>query len=229
MKSNVPSEVSKVRRDLTGYCFHFLRRDPDPVAAMRSILSEGTLRGRTYRPASIPTICFTDAPLSEVTRQDEVLETLGYERLSLWGIGFRKGDLFQRGARPVIYQDPSELKLLDRSIWWRHVDFDPSKVDFTWQREWRLQADRLTFTSQEVVLVIPDVSRLVRDLWYVSIDVDVSDGEASLYAQTCKKWDFVPLEHADISDDKSIEVCRTEDWHDIISEEYYDKMEYNGP
>jgi hypothetical protein len=109
------------------------------------------------------------------------------------------------------------------------VDFDPAKIDFTWQREWRLQADRLTFTSQEVVLVIPDVPRLVRDLWYVSIDVDVSDGEAVLYSQTLKKWDFVPLAHADITNDKSIEVCRTEEWRDIISEDYYDQMEYAGP
>lgn len=229
MKSTVPSEVSKVRRDLTGYCFHFLRREPDPVAAMRTILNEGCLRGRTYRPASVPVICFTDAPLIEVTRQDEVLETLGYERLSLWGLGFRKRDLFRKGARPVIYSPPSEFQLLDQSISWRHVDFDPEKVDFTWQREWRLQTDRLAFTPEEVVLVVRDVSPIVRELWYVSIDVDVSDGEAVLCSETVKKWDFIPLDHADIADDKGIEVCRTENWHDIISEDYYDKMEYEGP
>ena len=80
-----------------------------------------------------------------------------------------------------------------------------------------------------MVLVIPNVSQMVHELWYVSIDVDVSDGESFLYSETVKKWDFIPLEHADVADDKSIEVCRTEDWHDIIFEDYYEKMEYDGP
>ena len=229
MKNTLPSEVSKVRRDLTDYCFHFLRRDPDPVVTLGTILRNGYLEGRSYRPVTVPTICFTDAPLAEFIQQDQVLESLSYERLSLWGFGFRKSDLFRKGARPVIYQHPNEFSLLDPSIRWRHVDFEPSKVDFTWQREWRLQTDRLPFTAQEVVLVIPEVSSVVRELWHVSIDVDVSDGETVLCGQTFKRWDFIPLEYADITDDKSIEICRAEDWHDIISEEYYDKMEYEGP
>jgi hypothetical protein len=102
-------------------------------------------------------------------------------------------------------------------------------VDFTWQREWRLQADRLTFTEKDVVLIIPDVAAVSGDLWKVYIDVDVSDGEANLNAEVFKKWDFVPLEHADITDDKSIEVCRTKNWRDIITEDYYGEMDYEGP
>jgi hypothetical protein len=229
MNSKVPSEVLKIRRDLTGYCFHMLRREPDPVVAMRAILTEGLLKGRIYRPASVPVICFTDAPLIEVTRQDPVLETLAYERLSLWGLGFRKVDLFRKGARPVIYQPPSELELLDRSIRWRHVDFDPEKMDFAWQREWRLQADRLIFTEKDVVLIIPDVAAVSGDLWKVSIGVDVSDGDTTVCGEVFNKWDFVPLEHGDITDDKSIEVCRTKTWREIIADDYYAEMDYEGP
>ena len=57
----------------------------------------------------------------------------------------------------------------------------------------------------------------------------MSDGEAVLYAEAFKKWDFVPLEHADINDDKSIEVCRMKNWRDIIEEDYYAEMDYEGP
>jgi hypothetical protein len=54
-------------------------------------------------------------------------------------------------------------------------------------------------------------------------------GEAHLLGGAVKKWDFIPLDHADVSDDASIEVCRSDDWTDIIREEHYGDMVYHGP
>ena len=138
MKSRIPAEVANVRRDLSGYAFHFVRRDPTPASTLGKILSERCIEGRTYGRSLTPSVCFTDAPLAEVVRQDGVLEACDYMRLSLWGIGFKKEALYALGGRPVIYQAAEEIALLDSSIRWRHVDFDPAKVDYTWQREWRV-------------------------------------------------------------------------------------------
>ncbi|SRR6266496_1137592 len=230
MKSRIPTEVRNVRRDLTNYAFHFVNREPSPQATLSKILADGLVEGKIYPPSAVPAVCLTDAPLAEVVRQNGVLDTLDYRRLSLWGIGFEKTMLFELGARPVIYQPRRELSLLDPSISWRHVDYDPTnRVDFSWQREWRVPTSGLSFTSADVVLVVPEVDVFLRDLWEVFVDVDVSDGETQLYAQTVKKWDFIPLDHVDISDDASIEVCRSDDWRDIILEDYYERMDYQGP
>jgi len=230
MKSKIPAEVKKVRRDLTNYAFHFVNREPSPHTTLSKILADRLVEGKVYPPSAVPTVCLTDAPLAEVVRQDGILDALEYRRLSLWGIGFEKTALFALGARPVIYQPRREFSLLDDSISWRHVDYDPTNgVDFSWQREWRVPTNGLSFTSAEVVLVVPEVDIFVRDLWEVIIDVDVADGEAYLYGGPVKKWDFIALEHADIGDDASIEVCRSEDWEDIILDEYYQRMNYQGP
>jgi hypothetical protein len=230
MRSRIPTEVRKVRRDLTNYAFHFVNREPSPQMTLSKILADGLVEGKVYLPSAAPVVCLTDAPLAEIVRQDGFLDALDYRRLSLWGIGFEKTLLFELGARPVIYQPRRELSLLDSSISWRHVDYDPTNgVDFSWQREWRVPTRELRFTSANVVLVVPEVDVFVRDLWEVFIDVDVADGEAHLLSQIVKKWDFIPLDHTDINDDASIEVCRSDDWMDIIREEHYDDMDFHDP
>ena len=88
---------------------------------------------------------------------------------------------------------------------------------------------KLTFVPEDVVLVIPEVAAFIRNLWLAVVDVDVCDGEAVLEGHVVKKWDFVPLEFADVTDDASIEVCRADDWRDLIADDYYDKMECEGP
>ena len=222
--------MRKVRRDLTNYAFHFVNREPSPQATLSKILDERLVEGKVHPPSVTPVVCLTDAPLAEVVRQDGILDDLDYRRLSLWGIGFEKTWLFELGARPVIYQPREEFSRLDSSISWRHVDYDlRNGVDFSWQREWRIPTRELRFTRENVVLVVPEVDVFVRDLWEVFIDVDVSDGEAHLGAHTVKKWDFIPLDHADVSDDASIEVCRSDDWTDIIREEHYGDMVYHDP
>jgi hypothetical protein len=229
-RSRVPTEVRKVRRDLTKYAFHFVNREPSPQETLSKILADRFVEGKVYPPSATPVVCLTDAPLTEIVRQDGVLGDLDYQRLSLWGIGFEKGWLFELGARPVIYQPREEFSLLDSSISWRHVDYDlRSDVDFSWQREWRIPTRKLRFARENVVLVVPEIDVFVSDLWEVFIDVDVSDGEAHLGACTVTKWDFIPLDHAEFNDDASIEVCRSDDWTDIIREEHYGDMVYHDP
>ena len=73
----------------------------------------------------------------------------------------------QAFGRPVIYQPDPEFDDLPESHRWRHVQFDLSReIDFTWEREWRIQADQLSFDSSIAQVILPDyewVKRLRRD------------------------------------------------------------------
>ena len=230
MKNPIPTSVAKVRRDITSYLFHFVNRDADPADTLRQILKGGHIKGGIYPPSSSNTVCFTEAPLAEIVREDGILDSHGYKRLSLWGIGFSKDFIFKAGGLPVIYQPRKLFKDLPESAQWRHVDFDlGTGLDFTWQREWRVQANEFKFEATDAILVIPDVGQFVRELWQIHIDVDVEDGEQTFYGGTFKKWDFIPITHADYSNDSDIEVCRGDDFQDIIQDGYYDKMDAIGP
>jgi hypothetical protein len=58
---------------------------------------------------------------------------------------------------PVIYQPEHEFYLLPESHRWRHMTFDlgENRVDFTWEREWRIQCDRLTLHPSVATLIVP--------------------------------------------------------------------------
>jgi hypothetical protein len=215
-----------VRRDISSYLFHFVNREDSPADTLRAILDCGHIRGGIYPPAASKTVCFTEAPLVDVVRADGVLEAHSYKRLSLWGIGFKKQFVFESGGLPVIYQPSSHLEDLHPSAWWRHVDFDLKKgLDYTWQREWRVHTEEFHFESADVVLVIPSVDEFVEELWEICVDIEDDHGELTYNGGIYKKWDFIPLKHVDISDDASIEVCRGDDFRDIIREGYYDRID----
>jgi hypothetical protein len=71
----------------------------------------------------------------------------------------KKDWLFRLGGRPVIYGTYDELNELPASWQWKTVKFDPLSsppVDFTWEREWRIKIDELSFTSKDVSVIVPD-------------------------------------------------------------------------
>lgn len=79
-----------------------------------------------------------------------------WSRYSRFGIVVSKAWLFQWGGRPVIYQPDSEYGLLPRKLRWRHVRYEPGEVDFTWEREWRINCDELRFGPADIGIVVPD-------------------------------------------------------------------------
>ena len=48
--------------------------------------------------------------------------------------------MFEAGGRPVIYLPDAEAVWIPAEEKWRHVRFD-ERVDFTHEREWRVQGD----------------------------------------------------------------------------------------
>ena len=76
-------------------------------------------------------------------------------RYAPFGLLFKKSFIFDRGGRPVIYQPESDYGILPRELQYRHVTFDLGKVDFTWEREWRMQVDKIEFTDADIHVLVP--------------------------------------------------------------------------
>ena len=64
--------------------------------------------------------------------------------------------LYVKGGRPVIYQSDEEFTLLHEKQRFRHACYEPDDVDYTWEREWRIQTDELALDPTESTLVVPN-------------------------------------------------------------------------
>ena len=148
------------RPDIGPTLTHFTRATAEMSAfnVLLKILRDRYLIGTSaYTRGGTKCVCFTEAPLEVV--QDGLRGVDGRERYSTYGIQIPKSHVFRLGGRPVIYQTESEFRILPPSLQWRHVRFDlctDRPVDFTWEREWRVQTERFDFSDQDVIVVVPD-------------------------------------------------------------------------
>ena len=146
------------RPDISPYLVHFTSGDSQVAAftRLRKIISDSRLIGGSrcikgdYR-----CVCFSEAPLTSL--KDGLVNQDHYSRYSPFGIMVSKQWLFEQGGRPVIYQPESEYHDLPETHRWRHHRFElfgsKQRVDFTWEREWRIKCDHLVFdrTSARIV------------------------------------------------------------------------------
>jgi hypothetical protein len=69
--------------------------------------------------------------------------------------------LYPQGGRRVIYQPDYEFDVLPESHKWRHVryelDADP-RIDFSWEREWRIKIDVLPLPPGNAHVLVPSQS-----------------------------------------------------------------------
>jgi len=148
-----------MRPDIAYSLIHFTRGEGQNSAyeSLRKIVKERRLLGsdRMIR-GGYPCICFSEAPYDLLTCG--LTNSDGYGRYSGYGLIFSKQYIFDLGGRPVIYQPDCEYDMLPDSHRWRHVRFDLSdpKVDFTWEREWRVQSSAMSFTKNDLSIVLPD-------------------------------------------------------------------------
>jgi len=126
------------------------------IEVLMTILKEKKLRGGTGNiKGSYNCICFTETPIAQLALSlaDRAGQQFKYRPV---GIMVDKEWAFTQGARPAIYQTDEEYASLPEPLRYRHVRYEPSnKVDFTWEREWRLRADELPFTPSDVTLIVP--------------------------------------------------------------------------
>jgi hypothetical protein len=148
------------RPDISPFVTHFTKATAEMPAfnVLLKILRDRFLLGsNTYIRGGAKCVCFTEAPVEVI--QFGMCGLDGRERYSPYGIQIAKSHLFRLGGRPVIYQSDSEFEILPESYRWRHVRLDlrsERPIDFTWEREWRIQSDRFDFSDQDVTVVVPD-------------------------------------------------------------------------
>lgn len=146
-----------VRDDLSANLIHLTRGDSDQSAAdaFLAILKSRQLLGsvRDIR-GGYKCVCFSEAPLAKLANVLASAEQT-LMRYKPFGVMVAKKWMFYKGARPVIYQPETEYDLLAEQQKFRHVRYEPGKVDYTWEREWRVQADAIELEPDQVTFVVP--------------------------------------------------------------------------
>ena len=144
---------------------HFVKFESNKdiaAQALLRIIESGELRGGTgYIMGGHTCICFSDKPVG--SNFPGLFDMYGTQKIyARFGISIPKINLYKKGGRPVIYQDISEYNNLPDTHKWRHVTYkpyQPSRVDFTWEREWRIQINHLNLKEVKASIVIPESRR----------------------------------------------------------------------
>ncbi|RLD28064.1 MAG: hypothetical protein DRI75_07945 [Bacteroidetes bacterium] len=102
-------------------------------------------------------VCFSEAPIDLI--KSGLVNMDNFSRYSPFGILVSKKWLFSKGGRPVIYQPEKQYSDLFDKNKWRHVTYNPilkPPIDFTWEREWRIQTNELEIDSENYAIIVPD-------------------------------------------------------------------------
>jgi hypothetical protein len=144
------------RPDISEKLIHFTSGDnpEEAFGHLQQIIADQYLSGgNTKIKGCFHCVCFTEAPLTSL--RHGLVNPSGYSHYSSFGVLFEKKWIFEQGGRPVIYQSEAEFDTLPESLRWRHMRYEPGVVDFTWEREWRICCERLSFTPDISVIVVP--------------------------------------------------------------------------
>lgn len=187
-----------IRDDISNKLIHLTRdylEKPGKQRFLEIIKSKKILGGKTDVRGPYKCICFSEAPISSIA-QLIARETIEMRYLA-YGFMFSKQYLYNLGARPVIYQSEDEYKILPDEIKYRHVKFDltgDNKIDWTWEREWRLKMDELILDSQKVTIIVPNrkiLRGIIADEQAMFRQAGLSERLGS-FPQT--SWHFIALE-----------------------------------
>lgn len=149
---------SMSRQDISDYLIHFTKDMNLEMAFKRfqKILRDHfLLGGNRCIKGGYTCVCFSEAPLTSLSTG--LINSRYYSSYSPFGIMMPKTYIYALGGRPVIYQSDCEFGNLPESLRWRHVRYEPPKIDFSWEREWRIKIDYLPFDEGSVSLVLPDL------------------------------------------------------------------------
>ena len=163
------------RVDISSVLTHLTRgaNGKSAVEVLLKILADKTIKaGHGYIYGNRAAVCFQDAPLVgiaqnlkfEIDMQKELGRAPRYEGV---GLAIGKWKAFERGARPVLYEQAKVAKkILPADEYWRIVGLDltnSDKVyDWTHEREWRVAGD-FKFEYGEIALIVAS-SKMYREL-----------------------------------------------------------------
>ncbi|WP_143521829.1 DUF2971 domain-containing protein [Pseudomonas sp. 2995-3] len=173
---------SASRSDITGQVTHLTKRTKDAraVEILIKILRARVLMGSTTTSGFIvgdtPAVCFQEAPLYSICQnyQYEAMDAKENDRAarySAYGLMFQKDYVYNKGGRPVLYENTKLAKeILPRDQWWRIVRFDLSNsdsiIDWTHEREWRTP-NNFEFDISNATIIVPN-PEAYRDFYELS-------------------------------------------------------------
>lgn len=149
------------RLDISPFLIHFTSGDglDDAFHRLQTILADRRLLGSARLiKGGYQCVCFSESPLGSL--QAGFVNERCYSRYSPFGVMVSKQWLFSLGGRPVIYETEQDYFELAPSHAWRHMRYDirtnRERVDYTWEREWRIQCDSLEFDPGVAKVVVLD-------------------------------------------------------------------------
>jgi hypothetical protein len=193
-----------IRGDISNRVIHLTRGNSEMSAeqVFGCIVNEGKLRGSALDiRGGYSCVCFTEAPLTSLAQV--MAATPATMRYQPFGVMVSKDWLYARGGRPVIYGERDEFMALPEGMRYRHVLYQPDKeVDWTWEREWRIQTNALDLPAEETTLVVP--RRVIAEAFRsekadANRVVSIALPEVASYFTEPLKWHFVALEDLGIN------------------------------
>ena len=167
--------ILKSREDISDFVFHFTKK-AEAKDTLSKILSDGAIidvNGNGY-------ICFSESPITMLPSMFEIFEQYRDPTYAPYGIGIKKELLYQLGGRPVIYDDKDGIEKLPAELKWRGVEYKPNEYDYSWLREWRVQASRVEINEDNAIVIAKEKEELF-DLTYelddIDLDGDVEEGK----------------------------------------------------
>lgn len=162
---------SASRSDITGQVTHLTKgtEDEHAIEVLIKILRARVLTGSTTASGFIvgntPAVCFQEAPLYSICQnyQYEAKDAEEYKRAArytAYGLMFQKDYIYNKGGRPVLYEDTELAKtILPEDQWWRIVRLDLSNpesiIDWTHEREWRIP-NNFEFDISKATIIVPN-------------------------------------------------------------------------
>lgn len=102
----------------------------------------------------------------------------------------------------MIYQKLEEYDQLPEPLQYRHVTYDPCRkptpADFTWEREWRICTEVVSFKPEEVTVILPTRS-LADKLRQHYVDIWKNARDQGSDIPIVIPWHFVVLEDLGVS------------------------------
>lgn len=216
LAAELAKRIRLVRRDMGDLLFHFTRAPTGPYveiehfgstetvtastfAILRKILHDRKLIGSSKWTEGSTCVCFTEAPIQEFNSIFRLVEIAASRqerpRYEPYGIAVGKKWLYAQGGRPVIYDHPSAFASFPSEHQYRFVPYDPANgIDYTWEREWRVNCDALTLDPNETLVIVP-TSDEAFDIVYELADLEADwDDEQPVGVYHKPKWLAVSLD-----------------------------------